>query len=108
MAKRYLEIPAELIGLVIGHGGKKIKELATESGSKVQFKTSKTSEREGKPGVLELQGTVESVDKAATMVWELLQSVGREYREITGQPSSTTTTSSSSSSSTVTTKSSSR
>jgi hypothetical protein len=82
--RRYVEIPSELIGLVIGHGGRKIKDLSTDSGSRIQFKTSKTSEREGKPGVLEVQGSAESVDKALHMVWELLQSVGREYREVTG------------------------
>eukprot|EP00981_Chlorochromonas_danica_P008218 scaffold2066_cov229-Ochromonas_danica.AAC.2 len=81
--RRCLEIPADLIGLVIGAGGKKIKELGTESACKVQFKTSKASEKEGKPGVLELQGSAEHVDKAMQMVWELVQSVGREYKEIT-------------------------
>ena len=88
--RRYVEIPAELIGLVIGHGGRKIKDLSTDSGSRIQFKTSKTSEREGKPGVLEVQGSAESVDKALQMVWELLQSVGREYREVTGLQSTST------------------
>jgi hypothetical protein len=83
--RRYLEIPSELIGLVIGHQGRKIKELGVESGSKVQFKTSKTSEKEGKPGILEISGSVESVDKGLNMVWELLQSVGREYKEVSAQ-----------------------
>lgn len=83
--RRFLEIPSELIGLVIGHQGRKIKELATESGSKIQFKTSKTSEKEGKPGVLEISGTVDAVDKAVAMVAELLNSVGREYKEVSAQ-----------------------
>jgi hypothetical protein len=80
--KRFLEIPSELIGLVIGHQGRKIKELAMESGSKVQFKTSKTSEKEGKPGVLEITGGNEAVDKAVGMVAELIHSVGKEFKEV--------------------------
>lgn len=83
--RRFLEIPSELIGLVIGHQGRKIKELATESGSKIQFRTSKTSEKEGKPGVLEIHGVADSVDKAVMMVSELLHSVGKEFREVNAQ-----------------------
>ncbi|RYG70077.1 hypothetical protein EON64_01160 [archaeon] len=81
--RRYLEIPADLIGLVIGAGGKKIKELSAEAGCKVQFKTSKPSDREGRPGLLELQGTPETVDRAMSLIWDLMQAVGKEYKEIT-------------------------
>ena len=83
--RRFLEIPSDLIGLVIGAGGKKIKELSTEAGCKVQFKTSKPSDREGRPGLLELQGTPETVDRALNLIWDLMQAVGKEYKEITAQ-----------------------
>ena len=36
--------------------GKKIKDLCTLSGAKIQFRVNKTAEREGRPGLLELQG----------------------------------------------------
>jgi hypothetical protein len=83
--RRHVEIPSELIGLVIGAGGKKIKELATESGCRVQFKTAKLGEKEGRPGMLELHGAAEAVDRAMAMVWELVQSVGKEYKEVSAQ-----------------------
>jgi hypothetical protein len=86
IVRRFLEIPSELIGLVIGHQGRKIKELAVESGSKVQFRTSKTSEKEGKPGVLEISGASEAVDRAVEMVADLLNSVGRDFKEVSSAP----------------------
>lgn len=78
--RRYVEIPTELIGLVIGAGGKKIKELGADSNCRIQFKSSKNPD--GKPGILELQGTADTVDRGMALVWELVQSVGREYKEI--------------------------
>jgi GTPase Era involved in 16S rRNA processing len=33
-----LEIPRETVGMIIGHGGKKIKDLSAASGAKIQFK----------------------------------------------------------------------
>jgi GTPase Era involved in 16S rRNA processing len=35
---RGLEIPRETVGMIIGHGGKKIKDLSAASGAKIQFK----------------------------------------------------------------------
>jgi hypothetical protein len=35
---RGLEIPRETVGMIIGHGGKKIKDLSALSGAKIQFK----------------------------------------------------------------------
>jgi hypothetical protein len=80
--ERLLEIPREVVGLIIGLGGKKIKELCLESGAKIQFRVNKTAEREGRPGLLEVQGSFENVDKSLQLVWELLQTLGKEYNEI--------------------------
>jgi hypothetical protein len=89
--KRFVEIPADMIGLVIGANGKNIKDLTMESTAKVQFRTAKASEREGKPGILELHGSADSCDRALQLVWNLLQTVQREYREITAQAASKST-----------------
>lgn len=83
--RRFVEIPADMIGLVIGANGKNIKELMAESAAKVQFKTAKTPDREGKPGILELCGSADACDRALQLVWNLLQTVQREYREVTAQ-----------------------
>jgi hypothetical protein len=80
--QRSLEIPREVVGLIIGQSGKKIKELCTESNAKIQFKVNKTAEREGRPGLLEVQGSAENVDKGLHLVWGLLQLLGKEYNEL--------------------------
>ena len=80
--QRWLEIPRDSVGLVIGQGGKKIKDLCTMSGAKVQFRVNKTAEREGRPGLLELQGGVENVDQGLQLVWDLLHVLGKEYQEV--------------------------
>lgn len=80
--QRSLEIPREVVGLIIGQSGKKIKELCTESGAKIQFKVNKTAEREGRPGLLEVQGSAENVDKGLQLIWDLLQLLGKEYNEV--------------------------
>lgn len=80
--QRWLEIPRDSVGLVIGQGGKKIKDLCTLSGSKIQFRVNKTAEREGRPGLLELQGGTENVDQGLQLVWDLLHLLGKEYQEI--------------------------
>ena len=80
--QRWLEIPRDSVGLVIGQGGKKIKDLCTLSGAKIQFRVNKTAEREGRPGLLELQGGVENVDQGLQLVWDLLHLLGKEYQEV--------------------------
>ena len=80
--QRWLEIPRDSVGLVIGQGGKKIKDLCTLSGAKVQFRVNKTAEREGRPGLLELQGGLENVDQGLQLVWDLLHVLGKEYQEV--------------------------
>jgi hypothetical protein len=80
--QRWLEIPRDSVGLVIGQGGKKIKDLCTLSGAKIQFRVNKTAEREGRPGLLELQGGFDNVDQGLQLVWDLLRLLGKEYQEI--------------------------
>jgi hypothetical protein len=80
--QRWLEIPRDSVGLVIGQGGKKIKDLCTMSGAKVQFRVNKTAEREGRPGLLELQGGMDNVDQGLQLVWDLLHVLGKEYQEV--------------------------
>ena len=80
--QRWLEIPRDSVGLVIGQGGKKIKDLCTLSGAKIQFRVNKTAEREGRPGLLELQGGAENVDQGLQLVWDLLHLLGKEYQEV--------------------------
>ena len=80
--QRWLEIPRDSVGLVIGQGGKKIKDLCTLSGAKIQFRVNKTAEREGRPGLLELQGGIENVDQGLQLVWDLLHLLGKEYQEV--------------------------
>lgn len=80
--QRWLEIPRDSVGLVIGQGGKKIKDLCTLSGAKIQFRVNKTAEREGRPGLLELQGGNDNVDQGLQLVWDLLHLLGKEYQEV--------------------------
>ena len=79
---RWLEIPRDSVGLVIGQGGKKIKDLCSLSGAKIQFRVNKTAEREGRPGLLELQGAADNVDQGLQLVWDLLHALGKEYQEV--------------------------
>ena len=85
--QRSLEIPREVVGLIIGQAGKKIKELCSESGAKIQFRVNKTAEREGRPGLLEVQGSKENVDVGLQLIWDLLQMLGKEYVEVPFQSS---------------------
>lgn len=80
--QRSLEIPRDVVGLIIGQSGKKIKELCQDSGAKIQFKVNKTAEREGRPGILEVQGSAENVDKGLQLIWDLLQSAEKEKEKI--------------------------
>lgn len=80
--QRWLVIPRDSVGLVIGQGGKKIKDLCTLSGAKIQFRVNKTAERDGRPGLLELHGAAENVDAGLQLVWDLLHHLGKEYQEI--------------------------
>lgn len=80
--QRSLEIPREVVGLIIGQSGKKIKELSQDSGAKIQFKVNKIAEREGRPGILEVLGPRENVDRGVQMIIELLHSVEKEKGKI--------------------------
>ena len=79
---RAVEIPREVVGMIIGQGGKRIKELCSQSGAKIQFKVNKTAEKDGRPGLLEVQGSPENVDAGLQMVWDMLQALDKEYVEV--------------------------
>lgn len=80
--QRSLEIPREVVGLIIGQSGKKIKELCQDSNAKIQFKVNKTAEREGRPGLLEVQGSPENVERGLQLIYELLQSAEKEKEKV--------------------------
>jgi len=79
---RVVAIPREAVGLIIGQQGKKIKDMCVLSGAKIQFRVNKTAERERRPGLLHLQGSYENVETGLTLIWNLLQSLGKEYVEL--------------------------
>eukprot|EP01035_Chromulina_nebulosa_P016988 gene16988-22485_t len=79
---RIVAIPREAVGLIIGQQGKKIKDMCVLSGAKIQFRVNKTAERERRPGLLHLQGSYENVEAGLTLIWNLLQSLGKEYVEL--------------------------
>ncbi len=80
--QRLLEIPRDLVGLIIGQSGKKIKELCSGSGAKIQFRQNKAAERDRRPATLEVQGSLQNVDTALQLIWDTLQSYGKEYNEV--------------------------
>lgn len=82
LIQRAVEIPREAVGIIIGQGGKKIKELCIQSGAKIQFRVNKTAEKDGRPGLLEVQGSPEHVESGLQLVWDMLQLVGKEFVEI--------------------------
>lgn len=79
---RAVEIPREAVGIVIGQGGKKIKELCQQSGAKIQFRVNRSAERDGRPGLLELVGLPEHVETGLQLVWDMLQNLGKEFVEV--------------------------
>ena len=79
---RAVEIPREAVGIIIGQGGKKIKELCQQSGAKIQFRVNRSAERDGRPGLLELMGLPEHVEAGLQLVWDMLQMLGKEFVEV--------------------------
>lgn len=63
-------------------GNRKLKEISTRSGSKATYRSSKSAEREGRPGLIEVIGNNDGVNSALQMIWDLLQEQGKEYKEV--------------------------
>jgi hypothetical protein len=82
VVQRAVEIPRDAVGIVIGQGGKKIKELSGIAGAKIQFRVNKSAEKDGRPGVLVVEGKPEQVEAGLQLVWDMLQLVGKEYVEV--------------------------
>ena len=82
--QRSVEVPREVVGVIIGQGGKKIKELSAVSKARIQFRVSnsKTFKLQDGPGLLEVSGTPEQVEAGLQMVWDMLQTVGKDFTEI--------------------------
>jgi hypothetical protein len=75
--QRCLEIPREVVSLFSSH---KLKLLSNESGAKVQLKAGKVSS--GRPATLDIQGSLDHVERALNLIWEIVQGVGKEYQEV--------------------------
>jgi len=73
LVQRALEIPRDAMGLVIGQNGKKIKELSSQSGCRMQFRVNKVAEKEGRPGVLEITGSADQVQAGIAALVELVR-----------------------------------
>lgn len=65
-----ISVPPQYIGLVIGKGGENIKRIQQDTGTKVQFDTSKADEKGNK--ICTISGQQDAVHKAADMVREII------------------------------------
>lgn len=63
-------VPPNFIGLVIGKGGESIKRIQQESGTKIQFDTTKTDNRGNK--ICCISGTPDSVRRAEELIQEII------------------------------------
>ncbi|RWS30006.1 far upstream element-binding protein 1-like isoform X1 [Leptotrombidium deliense] len=74
-------VPPQYIGLVIGKGGESIKRIQQETGTKVQFDTTKTDAKGNK--ICTIQGQSDAVDRAADMVREIIDNAahGRKNKD---------------------------
>lgn len=81
--QRYLEVSKDVAALLSGQSGRKLKDLALESGAKIQFRVSRVSERDSRSSsILEVHGAQENVDRALYLIWDVLQMLGRDYTEV--------------------------
>ena len=61
-----VEIPSEKVGLVIGHQGRRLKEIREECGVQISIKDNNRAH---------LRGTAEQVQRAKNMIEEILNTV---------------------------------
>jgi hypothetical protein len=73
-------VSKDVAALLSGQSGRKLKDLALESGAKIQFRVSRVSERSS--SILEVHGAQENVDRALYLIWDVLQMLGRDYTEV--------------------------
>ncbi|RWS12606.1 far upstream element-binding protein 1-like protein [Dinothrombium tinctorium] len=74
-------VPPQYIGLVIGKGGESIKRIQQETGTKIQFDTSKSDAKGNK--ICQIQGQTDAVNRAADMVREIIDNAahGRKAKD---------------------------
>uniref|UniRef100_A0A1B6D308 Tudor domain-containing protein n=2 Tax=Clastoptera arizonana TaxID=38151 RepID=A0A1B6D308_9HEMI len=65
---REIKIPKSNVGVIIGRGGSKIKEIQAETGAKINFKDDDDTD----PRICVIRGTPETIHAAETMIRELI------------------------------------
>ena len=63
-------VPPQYIGLVIGKGGESIKRIQAETGTKIQFDTTKSDAKGNK--VCQISGPSDNVERAKNMIDEII------------------------------------
>ncbi|XP_026447442.1 far upstream element-binding protein 1-like [Papaver somniferum] len=87
-----IEIPNGKVGVIIGRGGDKIKNLQLMSGAKIQITRDMEADRNAPMRGVELMGTPDQIDRAEQLINEALAEVdtdggsGAVPRRFTGQP----------------------
>ncbi|KAI3956927.1 hypothetical protein MKX01_000961 [Papaver californicum] len=89
---RKIEIPNGKVGVIIGRGGDKIKNLQLMSGAKIQITRDMEADRNAPTRGVELTGTPDQINRAEQLINEALAEVdteggsGAAPRRFTGQP----------------------
>ncbi|KAI6189601.1 hypothetical protein M3Y97_00026000 [Aphelenchoides bicaudatus] len=74
-------VPRSSVGIIIGKGGETIKRLASESGTKIQFKPDDNPMSQERCAVI--QGTPSQIERATNLIWDLVQrSNGNAQQEV--------------------------
>jgi heterogeneous nuclear rnp K-like protein 2 len=70
---RKINFPADMVGCIIGKGGKKITEIRNVSGSKINISPIDASKNGSKVREFTITGTPENIDKALQLIYEQLE-----------------------------------
>jgi len=70
---RKINFPADMVGCIIGKGGKKITEIRNVSGSKINISPIDASKNGSKVREFTITGTSENIDKALQLIYEQLE-----------------------------------
>jgi len=70
---RKINFPADMVGCIIGKGGKKITEIRNISGSKINISPIDASKNDSKVREFTITGTSENIDKALQLIYEQLE-----------------------------------
>lgn len=69
----HVSVPTNMVGLLIGRGGDKIKELQERSGARIQVQRDSEAEPSAKDRQVSMFGTKEEVERAQQMVAEIIR-----------------------------------